>query len=131
MQAPFHLVKRLAEADLMITTKEFYSQRTKVIREAEQRDVPIYVLRSDSVAHVQGCMSDIFGMESQEPGQLEQALAEAKAAIQDVLNGEPEIVLAPQNAYVRRRQHELARVADLASMSRGNEPNRRVRIFRG
>jgi hypothetical protein len=131
IQAPFHLVKRLAEADLMITTKEFYSQRTKVIREAEQRDVPIYVLRSDSVAHMQGCMSDIFGMESQEPGQLEQALAEAKAAIQDVLNGEPEIVLAPQNAYVRRRQHELARAADLASMSRGKEPNRRVRIFRG
>jgi hypothetical protein len=131
MQAPFHLVKRLAEADLMITTKEFYSQRTKVIREAEQRDLPIYVLRSDSVAHMQSCMSDILGIESQEPKLLEQALAEAKAAIQEVLNGEPEVVLAPQNAYVRRRQHELARAADLASMSRGKEPDRRVRIFQG
>jgi stage III sporulation protein SpoIIIAA len=131
MQAPFYLVKRLAEADLMITTKEFYSQRTKVIREAEQRDLPIYVLRSDSVAHMQSCMSDIFGIESQEPKLLDEALVEAKAAIQEVLSGEPEVVLAPQNAYVRRRQHELARAADLASMSRGEEPNRRVRIFQG
>jgi hypothetical protein len=131
VQAPFHLVKRLAEADLVITTKDFYNQRTKVIREAEQRDLPIYVLRSDAIAHMQGCLSDIFGIESQEPKPLEQALAEAKAAIQRVLDGEPEVVLAPQNAYVRRRQHELARAADLLSMSRGKEPNRRVRIFQG
>ncbi|MGD2178284.1 MAG: R3H domain-containing nucleic acid-binding protein [Anaerolineae bacterium] len=129
MQAPFSLVKSLAEADLMITTQEFYSQRTKVIREAEQRDLPIYVLRSDGIAHMQSCLSDIFGTESQAPKSLEQALAEAKVAIQQVLNGEPEVVLSPQNAYVRRRQHELARAADVASMSRGKEPNRRVRIF--
>jgi predicted RNA-binding protein Jag len=76
-------------------------------------------------------MSDIFGIESQEPKLLDEALVEAKAAIQEVLSGEPEVVLAPQNAYVRRRQHELARAADLASMSRGEEPNRRVRIFQG
>jgi stage III sporulation protein SpoIIIAA len=131
MQAPFTLVKRLTEADMMITTQEFYSHRTKVIREAEQLDLPIYVLRSDSIAHMQSCLSDIFGIEGQEPKPLEEALAEAKTAIQQVLDGEPEVVLAPQNAYVRRRQHELARAADLSSMSRGKEPNRRVRIFQG
>jgi hypothetical protein len=131
VQAAFSIVKRLGEADLMITTEEFYNQRTTVIREAEQRDLPIYVLRSDSIAHMQSCLGDIFGVESQEPKPLAQALAEAKAAIQRVLNGEPEVVLAPQNAYVRRRQHELARAADLVSMSRGKEPDRRVRILQG
>jgi hypothetical protein len=129
MEASFSLVKSLAEADLMMTTQEFYNQRTRVIREAEQRDLPIYVLRSDSIAHMQSCLSDMFGVESQEPKSLEQALTEAKIAIQRVQNGEPEVVLSPQNAYVRRRQHELARAADVASMSRGKEPNRRVRIF--
>jgi stage III sporulation protein SpoIIIAA len=131
VQVPFSLVKRLSEADLMITTKEFYSQRTKMIREAEQLDLPIYVLRSDSIAHLQSCLSDIFGLGGEEPRPLEEALAEAKAAIQQVLNGAPEVVLQPQNAYVRRRQHELARAADLTSMSRGKEPDRRVRIFQG
>jgi predicted RNA-binding protein Jag len=79
---------------------------------------------------MQSCLSDIFDVDSHEPEPLEEALAEAKAAIQRVKDGEPEVVLSPQNAYVRRRQHELARAADMESMSRGREPNRRVRIFR-
>jgi stage III sporulation protein SpoIIIAA len=131
MHTPAHLVKRVAEADLMITTKEFYRQRTKVIQEAEQRDLPIYVLRNDTVGQMQSCLSDIFDVKSQEPKPLEQALTEAEEAIQQVLNGEPEVMLSPQNAYVRRRQHELARAADLVSASRGKEPNRRVRIYQG
>jgi len=128
MHAPVHLVKRMPEADLMITTKAFYNQRTKVIKEAEQRDLPIYVLRNDTVGQMQSCLTDVFNVESREPKPLEEALMEAREAIEDVLNGEPEVVLSPQNAYVRRRQHELARSADLVSASRGKEPNRRVQI---
>jgi stage III sporulation protein SpoIIIAA len=128
MHTPIHLVKRVQEADLMITTKQFYNQRTKVIKEAEQQNLPIYVLRNDTIGQMQSCLSDIFDVKSQEPKPLEQALMEARAAIREVQNGEPEVVLSPQNAYVRRRQHELARAADLVSMSRGKEPNRRVRI---
>jgi stage III sporulation protein SpoIIIAA len=128
MHTPIHLVKRAQEADLMITTKAFYNQRTKVIKDAEQRDLPIYVLRNDTIGQMQSCLSDIFDVKTEEPKPLERALMEAKEAIQEVLNGEPEVVLSPQNAYVRRRQHELARAADLVSMSRGKEPNRRVRI---
>ena len=128
MHAPVHLVKRMPEADLMITTKAFYNQRTKVIKEAEQRDLPIYVLRNDTIDQMQSCLTDVFEVDSREPKPLEEALTEARDAIQEVLNGEPEVILAPQNAYVRRRQHELARAADLVSASRGKEPNRRVRI---
>ncbi len=131
MHMPTHLVKRVSEADLMITTKEFYRQRTKVIKEAEQRDIPIYVLRNDTIGQMQSCLGDIFDVKRQEPKPLEQALTEAEKAIQKVLNGEPEVVLSPQNAYIRRRQHELARAADLVSASRGKEPNRRVRIYQG
>ncbi|MBS3783846.1 MAG: hypothetical protein KGY78_05345, partial [Anaerolineae bacterium] len=131
MHTPAHLVKHVAEADLMITTKEFYRQRTKVIKEAEQRDLPIYVLRNDTIGQMQSCLNDIFDGRSREPKPLDQALTEAEEAIQRVLDGEPEVVLSPQNAYVRRRQHELARSADLVSRSRGKEPNRQVRICQG
>ncbi len=130
INVPIYIVKQMAEADLMITTKDFYSQRTKVIKEGEQDDLPIYVLRNDTVDQMQSCLSDIFDFESEEAPPLDQALTEAKQAIKEVLDGRGEVLLSPQNAYVRRRQHELARSADLASMSRGKEPNRRVRIFR-
>jgi hypothetical protein len=102
-----------------------------VIKEAEQTGLPIYVLRSDTIAQLQGCLRDILEVETEEPRLLEQALAEAEVAIQAIQNGEHEVLLAPQNAYVRRRQHELARAADLESLSRGKEPNRQVRIFQG
>ncbi len=129
MQAPIHLVKDLGEADLMLTTKEFYSHRTKVIQEAEQRNLPVYVLRNDTIDQMQSCLRDVFNVEDEAVSPLDRALTEAEEAIGKVLDGEVECVLSPQNAYVRRRQHELARAADLASMSRGKEPNRRVRIF--
>jgi hypothetical protein len=41
-----------------------------------------------------------------------------------------EMELAPQNAYVRRLQHELAERASLSSRSTGHEPVRRVQIYR-
>jgi len=78
---------------------------------------------------MQSCLGEVFDIESGEAKPLDQALAEAERAIDQVLSGETEAILSPQNAYVRRRQHELARAADLASMSRGKEPHRRVRIF--
>jgi len=52
--------------------------------------------------------------------------------IQDDLVGgqSAEIELAPQNAYVRKLQHELVERANLSSRSTGNEPYRRVQIYR-
>jgi predicted RNA-binding protein Jag len=41
--------------------------------------------------------------------------------------GEP-VELNPQNAYIRRLQHQLAEQHQLASSSIGAEPRRRVRI---
>jgi predicted RNA-binding protein Jag len=76
------------------------------------------------------CLNDIFDLESPTRDPLEKALQDARDGIQQVLDGAPDVELSPQNAYVRRRQHELARAADLASVSRGKEPQRRVRIFR-
>ena len=38
--------------------------------------------------------------------------------------------LTPQNAYIRRLQHQLAQRYNVSSRSMGREPHRRVRIFR-
>jgi hypothetical protein len=46
------------------------------------------------------------------------------------MDGASPIALAPQGAYVRRLQHQLADRYNLGSRSRGKEPNRRVEIFR-
>ena len=61
---------------------------------------------------------------------MSSAVLEARAAIEQVMNGLRTMDLAPQEAGIRRRQHQLVREAQLISHSYGREPNRRVRIFR-
>jgi hypothetical protein len=61
---------------------------------------------------------------------LTHALEEAEEAAMGVLQGDNAVELAPQNAYIRRLQHQLAQRFNLSSRSMGREPYRRVRIFR-
>ena len=56
-------------------------------------------------------------------------MREAEEAMELVRrNGEP-VELSPQNAYVRRLQHQMAERANVVSRSRGREPYRRVRLY--
>ena len=51
-------------------------------------------------------------------------------AIEAVANGKmDEVELSPQNAYVRRLQHQLVERHELTARSTGKEPNRRLRIY--
>jgi stage III sporulation protein SpoIIIAA len=130
MRVPVYMAKDLGQAEVLITTKGFYRKRPRLVVDAERRGLPIYVLRANTVAQMEACLSDIFDVEGGSPDPLRQAIREAEEAIRQVQGEAPEVTLSPQNAYVRRRQHELARAANLASESRGKEPHRRVRIYR-
>ncbi len=128
MQVPVFVARHLGEARVLLTTKAFYRKRPRLIVDAEQRGLPIYALRANSVAQMEEALSDLFDLERPPQDPIEEALAEAAAAIRQVLGGVPEVELKPQNAFVRRRQHEMARDANLKSYSVGDEPERRVRI---
>ena len=131
LQVPVQVVAELDEADVVLTLKNYYRKRPQRIAEAERRNIPIYVLRSNSPVQLESCLADIFGIErrnSLDP--FEEAAEETRAAIEDVRSGRRSSVdLSPQNAFMRRKQHEMAREADLLSNSHGKEPRRAVRIY--
>lgn len=127
---PAVFVDSLDDADVLITAKSYYRQRPRTIVEAEQDNVPIYVLRSNSLAQMESCLADLFGLTDGERIPYESAIEETEEAIRRVLAGERVVDLSPQNAFVRRQQHQLARASNLVSHSYGKEPMRRVRIFR-
>ena len=56
------------------------------------------------------------------------ALQEAEEALKRVLQGHESVELTPQNAYIRRLQHELAAKYDIRSTSVGHDPRRRVKF---
>ena len=130
LQVPIVLVDNLAEADVLITIKSHYRKKPQPIADAEENNVPLYVLRSNTPQQMETCLADIFSLSPKEVDPLSIAMRETQDAIQKVLQGARSVELYPQKSYIRRKQHELARQSNLISHSRGRDPQRRVKIFR-
>ena len=88
--------------------------------------MPIYVLKSNTIPQMQSTLTSIFSLEV-DP--REAALRETEEAIGMVMRQSEPVELSPQNAYIRRLQHQMAERANLVSRSRGREPYRRVRLY--
>jgi hypothetical protein len=123
------LAEHLPDADVVITLRNYYRRKLPALQEAESRGVPIYVLRANTVAQIEQCLLSLQPPpKSSDP--VTTALEEAEVAAADIAKGDREAELAPQNAYIRRLQHELAQRYNLSSRSLGREPKRRVRLYR-
>lgn len=128
LRLPIQVVNDVGNADAVLTLKNYYRKRPPVVTDAERRGVPVYVLRSNTLAQMEGVLEDLFGADgTNDPA--EAALRETEAAIEQIQRGAHSVELAPQSAYVRRQQHEMVKQANLFSRSLGKEPKRRVRIY--
>jgi hypothetical protein len=126
LQLPVVLAHDVDEADVVMTIRSEYRQKTPMVREAEERGVPIYVLKSNTIGQMQASLTSIFALEI-DP--RDAAMRETEEAIDVVLQRSEAVELSPQNAYIRRLQHQMAERANLVSRSRGREPYRRVRLY--
>jgi len=132
LKVPAKIVRNLKDADALLTLRRYYRERQQPVTEAEQRGMPIFVLRANTSQQMEQFLVDLFnltdvnGKQPQENAIVDQT----QAAIQAVLNGERWVDLAPASSTIRRLQHEMVRQAELVSHSYGKEPNRHVRIFR-
>jgi hypothetical protein len=126
LQLPVIVARQVDEADVVMTLRSEYRQKGPTIREAEQRALPVYVLKANTIVQMQASLTSIFSLEV-DP--REAALRETEEAIGLVVRESQPVELAPQNAYIRRLQHQMAERANLVSRSRGREPYRRVRLY--
>ena len=123
------IVDHLGDADALITLRSYYRRKPQLLRDADDRGVPVYVIKSNTVLQMEQCIVSMRGERGQDP--VLTALQEAEEAIGDVMKGRRSAELSPQNAYIRRLQHMLAQRYNLTSQSLGQEPQRRVRILPG
>jgi stage III sporulation protein AA len=130
LRVPLMVVNDLDEADLVVTVKNYYRKRPKMISDAEKGGMPIYVLRSSTAMQIDNFITDVFGLTSEEVDPYSVAMRDVQDAISRVNTGLRSVDLNPQPPHIRRMQHELIRDAHLISHSYGREPYRRVRIFR-
>jgi stage III sporulation protein SpoIIIAA len=147
LHVPITITNNQADADAVITLKNYYRNQPERLQQAEQDRKLIIILKNNTIAQMQHALARIFDLPMEAPteeGQggdtgehlefddpTKQALLETEDAIHQVLNkGLTTAELAPANAYIRRLQHQMATRYNLLSRSRGKEPNRRVKIFR-
>jgi hypothetical protein len=130
---PVVVVRDAGEADALVTLRSYYRDRQQTVMDAENRGLPIYVLRANTVNQIEQFLGDMYNLSPELPanrGELENVREQTEQAIAAVLNGERWVDLPPGPSLVRRLQHDMARNAELVSHSYGKEPKRHVRIFR-
>ena len=127
---PLAVVNDLDEADLVVTVKNYYRKRPKMISDAEKNGTTVHVLRASTAMQIDKFLSDLFGLTSADTDPYSLALNDVQEAIQRLNNGVRSVDLTPQPSHIRRMQHEMIREAQLISHSYGREPYRRVRIYR-
>jgi hypothetical protein len=126
LQLPVTIARSIDEADVVMTLRNEYRSKPPTVREAEERGMPVYVLKSNTVMQMNASLTSIFSL-ALDP--REAALRETEEAIGMVIQRSEAVELSPQSAYIRRLQHQMAERANLVSRSRGREPYRRVRLY--
>jgi stage III sporulation protein SpoIIIAA len=126
LSVPVTVARDLEEADAVVTLRNYYKRKPAALRDAESNGVPIYVLKTNTILQMENMLASLFDLEADPQ---EAALRETAEAIGLVQAGGRSVELAPQNAYVRRLQHQMAERNALMSRSRGSEPNRRVELI--
>jgi hypothetical protein len=130
MKLPVIVDEDFEASQAIVTLKNYYRRRPKVIVDAERRGIPVHVLRANTLTQMENFLADAFGLEPPDPDPFVEAVHEAEAAIEQIRSGAKLVDLTPTISPMRKVQHEVAREANLVSHSYGQEPRRYVRIFR-
>lgn len=146
LRVPAVIVRDMKDATLVMTLKNYYRQSAQRLKQAEEHGVPVYVLRNNTITQMERQLAQVFNLreadgddERPAPGSrrsngaevIEDAMVELETAIGQLMNGERSAVeLTPRSSYIRRLQHQMADRYNLRSESRGDDPNRRVKIYR-
>jgi hypothetical protein len=124
------------EADAVITMRAYYRRKPQAIREAEERALPIYIIKTNTSYQMEQVLLQFrksadgdSGRDGVRKDPMTEVFKDTEDAIARVLEEGRPIELPAANSYIRRVQHELAGRFNLDSKSAGKEPNRRVKIL--
>lgn len=139
LELPASVSKNLDDAGVIFALKNYAKLGAKILELAKKHKIPLYVVKNNSIDGIQKALKEVFPdlvsdfsveeMNKKYQGNSESALEEVRGAISMVMDMEKAVDLSPQNAQIRKLQHELIEQYKLDSLSIGQEPMRRVRIF--
>ena len=129
LKVPGAISKTWQDADAVVALKAHYRREPGRLKDAIDNNKPTFVVRSNTQVQIDSVIRQMFGMSEDSEEAL--ALRETEEGIDRVMDSGEAVELMPQNAYIRRLQHQLIESHDLVSSSVGTEPRRRIRITKG
>lgn len=129
------ITRKIEDADVVIAHKTYSKGGNKILSTANDYRLPIYYIRSNSMAQIQKVVKEALKITDTENSvqgycdEAEKALDETTKAIEEVLKENKDVELKPQNQKIRKLQHELIEQNNLTSESIGEGDNRHVIIF--
>lgn len=142
LSLPVRITKDIDSADAVLALRSHGKTQTKLKHMAHGRQIPVHLVKANSIPQITRALQRILRLDdSPEAVNLElfthnggddelEALEEARLAVEQIVipKGQP-VELLPRSARIRKMQHELAEHYRLKSLSCGEEPNRRLRIY--
>ena len=129
---PVDLATNINNADLLLTTKNYYRRKTQALKIAEDKGKPVYVIRRNTSQQIEQFIKAISRKETPLPreNQVNTAIEETENAVGKFQRNGTSINLNPYSSFIRRIQHQIIDDHGLESSSFGQEPNRHVIIRR-
>ena len=119
----------IAQADLLITTQSQVKSNQKVKQLLKGHRIPVHVIKSNSQKCLQEFLREYFQLDQSDEAIHDDVINEINSICDRVKAEKRAFDAAPRNSYQRRLQHGIASERELTSLSIGEEPNRRVRVY--
>ncbi len=127
-KAPALITNDIHQADAIIAIKSAHSAKPGKIKE-QKKELPTVIVRSNTFSQIANAIEDVFRLLRSPDDQMFDALQETEKAISEVIQSGKPLELNPQDARIRKKQHQLIEGKNLAAEAIGQEPERRVRVL--
>lgn len=120
------------QADILLGIKGQRKRQPRRLREVLEKGGRFYSVRSNTVTQIKAALTDLLGENAKSLSPYDRvgaALHQAEDAVVQVQRSHEAVALSPQNAFLRRLQHDLISGHGLRSESNGKAPLRHVIVF--
>lgn len=127
-KAPALITNDIAQADAVIAIRSNAQARAGKLRELT-RPIPTVTVKSNTFSQIAGALEELIRGGGVDRDKETAALEECASALQLVIQSGKAVELSPQDARLRKMQHQMAEGKKLMSESVGEEPHRRIRVL--
>ena len=129
LNIPVELVYSISDAECVLTTKSQLKNKAKLDNLLEGRQLPLHVVKQNNRDSLVKFMKHQFRLSDTDDLLGNEAIDEIKQLCKQVITENKMKEASPRDDTIRRVQHAYVTSLGLNSLSVGEEPNRRVRVY--